>query len=216
MIKTLYDLDLNQGIEYLQSRDARLGTLINGLEVCSLTHHPPRTTLLEAIAWGIIGQQINTNTAQMLFQRFLDYAQPKGWTPENLANVDPESFRSLGISRYKTRYLKIWAIALQNDFPPLFELETWDDLAIVERLTAIKGIGPWTAQLFLLFRLRRQDILPNQDLGIRIAIQKLYQLPDRPNPKQVFEYGENWQPYRSLASWYLWRSLSPTVSQIHL
>ncbi|WP_228017284.1 hypothetical protein [Synechocystis sp. LEGE 06083] len=107
MIKTLYDLDFNQGIEYLQSRDARLGTLINGLEVCSLTHHPPRTTLLEAIAWGIIGQQINTNTAQMLFQRFLDYAQPKGWAPENLANVDPELLRSLGISRYKTRYLKI-------------------------------------------------------------------------------------------------------------
>ncbi|QHV00756.1 DNA-3-methyladenine glycosylase family protein [Synechocystis sp. CACIAM 05] len=216
MIKTLYDFDLNQGIEYLQSQDDRLGTLVTGLEVCSLTHHPPRTSLLEAIAWGIIGQQINTNTAQMLFQRFLDYGQPKGWTAQTLANVDPELLRELGISRYKTRYLKTWAIALQNNFPSLPELETWDDRAIVEQLTAIKGIGPWTAQLFLLFRLRRQDILPNQDLGIRIAIQKLYQLPDRPNPKQVSEYGKNWQPYRSLASWYLWRSLSATVSQIHL
>ncbi|QUS62476.1 DNA-3-methyladenine glycosylase 2 family protein [Synechocystis sp. PCC 7339] len=216
MVKTLYDLDLNQGIEYLQSQDTRLGTLIAGLEVCSLTHHPPRTTFLEAIAWGIIGQQINTNTAQMLFQKFLDYAEPKGWTAKTLANVEPESLRALGISRYKARYLKTWAIALQNDFPPLSELETWDDLSIIERLTAIKGIGPWTAQLFLLFRLRRQDILPSQDLGIRIAIQKLYQLPDCPSPKQVFEYGKNWQPYRSLASWYLWRSLSATVSQIHL
>ncbi|MBE9203208.1 DNA-3-methyladenine glycosylase 2 family protein [Synechocystis salina LEGE 06099] len=152
----------------------------------------------------------------MLFQKFLDYAEPKGWTAKTLANVDSESLRALGISRYKTRYLKTWAIALQNDFPPLSELETWDDLSVIERLTVIKGIGPWTAQLFLLFRLRRQDILPSQDLGIRIAIQKLYQLPDRPSPKQVFEYGKNWQPYRSLASWYLWRSLSATVSQIHL
>ena len=105
---------------------------------------------------------------------------------------------------------------MQGDFPCLSELETWDDLAIIEQLTTVKGIGPWTAQLFLLFRLRRQDILPSQDLGIRIAIQRLYQLPDRPSAQQVLSCGERWQPYRSLASWYLWRSLSATVSQIHL
>lgn len=79
----------------------------------------------------------------------------------------------MGISRYKTRYLKTWVIALQDGFSSLAELETWDDLAIVERLTAVKGIGPWTAQLFLLFRLRLQDVLPSQDLRIRIAVQRL-------------------------------------------
>lgn len=216
MAKTLYDIDLRQAIDNLQAQDPQLGPLIIASDACTLTLHPPQTTLLEAIAWGIIGQQINTITAQTLFQRFLDYAQPKGWTAETLANVDPESLRTLGISRYKTRYLKTWAIALQNDFPCLSELEIWDDCAIIERLTTVKGIGPWTAQLFLLFRLRRQDILPSQDLGIRIALQRLYQLPDRPSARQVLEYGERWQPYRSLASWYLWRSLSATINQIHL
>lgn len=106
---------------------------------------------MEAIAWGIIGQQINTVTAQKLFQRFIDDAKPERWTPETLANVNPEQLRTLGISRYKTRYLKTWAIALQESFPPLSTLDTWDDLAIIERLTAIHGIGPWTAQLFLCF-----------------------------------------------------------------
>ena len=216
MAKTLYDLDLSQAIDYLQAQDPQLGCLITASDACTLTLHPPKTTLLEAIAWGIIGQQINTITAQTLFQRFLDYAQPKGWTAETLANVDPESLRTFGISRYKTRYLKTWAIALQNDFPCSAELETWDDCAIIERLTTVKGIGPWTAQLFLLFRLRRQDILPSHDLGIRIALQRLYQLPDRPSARQVLEYGERWQPYRSLASWYLWRSLSATINQIYL
>ncbi|MFM1843902.1 MAG: hypothetical protein RLZZ490_2645 [Cyanobacteriota bacterium] len=216
MITTLYVLDLNQALSDLQAQDAKLGSLITASAPCTLTLYAPQTTLLEAIAWGIIGQQINTITAQKLFQRFIDDAKPKGWTPETLARVDPERLRTLGISRYKTRYLKTWAIALQGDFPSLSALETWDDLAIMERLTAIKGIGPWTAQLFLLFRLRRQDILPSNDLGIRIAIQQLYQLPERPTPRQVLSYGERWQPYRSLASWYLWRSLSASIEQIHL
>ena len=216
MITTLYALDLNQALSDLQIQDSKLGSLIAASPPCTLTLHPPRTTLLEAIAWGIIGQQINTITAQKLFQQFIDDAKPKRWTPETLARVDPEQLRTLGISRYKTRYLKTWAIALQEGFPSLSVLETWADLAVVERLTAIKGIGPWTAQLFLLFRLRRQDILPSNDLGIRIAIQKLYQLSDRPPPRQVISYGERWQPYRSLASWFLWRSLSASIEQIHL
>jgi len=216
MLTTLYDLDLNHALNHLQAQDPPLGSLIAASPACTLTLQPPQTTLLEAIAWGIIGQQINTITAQKLFQRFIDEARPERWTPTTLANVDPEQLRTLGISRYKTRYLKTWAIALQGDFPSLSTLEGWDDLAIMERLTVIKGIGPWTAQLFLLFRLRRQDILPNQDLGIRIAIQRLYRLPERPTPRQVLSYGERWQPYRSLASWYLWRSLSASVEQIHL
>jgi DNA-3-methyladenine glycosylase II len=216
MITTLYTLDLNQALSDLQAQDLKLGSLITTSPPCTLTLHPPQTTLLEAIAWGIIGQQINTITAQKLFQRFIDDAKPEKWTPKTLANVDPEQLRTLGISRYKTRYLKTWAIALQESFPPLSELETWDDLGIIERLTAIKGIGPWTAQIFLLFRLRRQDILPSQDLGIRIAIQRLYQLAERPTSRQVLSYGERWQPYRSLASWFLWRSLSASIEQIHL
>jgi len=115
--------------------------------------------------------------------------------------------RGVGISRPKVVYLKDLAQKILDGLPTLTELEQMDDEAIIKTLTQVKGIGRWTVQMLLIFRLHRWDVLPVDDLGIRSGIRRIYSLPELPNKKTVEQLGKNWQPYCTLASWYLWRSL---------
>lgn len=206
-----------QALSYLQEADLVLANAIFLIGECRLGQVSFNSSLLESLAWGIISQQISTKVANTIYQRFLSlYNESYPLNAQNLLQTPQEDLRNIGISRYKVRYLKNLAQAVEYNLPPLSELATMEDEEIIKLLTEVKGIGIWTVQMLLIFRLNRLDILPSGDLGIRMAIKNLYQLPDLPSPEIVEAIGSKWKPYRTIASWYLWRSLSDTIESIKL
>jgi DNA-3-methyladenine glycosylase II len=134
-------------------------------------------------------------------------AQP---TPLGLAALSDEQLRSAGISRQKAAYLRDLCRKVGCGDVPLDDIDALPDEAVIAALTKVKGIGRWTAEMFLIFRLQRPDVLPLDDLGIVNAVRKAYGLRKRPKPDRIRKLGEAWKPYRSIASWYLWRSLDNT------
>jgi DNA-3-methyladenine glycosylase II len=160
-----------------------------------------------ALAKAIIYQQLSGRVASLLYDRLEAAAGNGRLAPQALLRLTIDEMRSLGLSRQKTAYLRDLAersTCGEVDFAALLALP---DAAVYERLTSIKGIGVWTVQMFLIFGLRRPDVLPSGDLGIRAAVRKAYGLEELPKPGAIDEMGRKWQPYRTIASWYLWRSL---------
>ena len=134
-------------------------------------------------------------------------------TPEALAALSDEQLRSAGISRQKGGYLRDLCAKVLAGVVPLDNLEHMADEQVIEALTKIKGIGRWSAEMFLMFRLHRPDVLPLGDLGIMNAVMKVYRLRKKPTPERLTRLGKAWRPYRSVASWYLWRSLGSAPGQ---
>ena len=122
-------------------------------------------------------------------------------------STSEENYQKSGVSRQKRNYILDLAARAQNDEVDFENLHQYTDIEIIEQLTRIKGIGVWTAQMFLMFKLGRKDVLPTLDLGIQKAVQKAYGLKSLAKPIQVEKIGATWSPYRTVASWYLWRSL---------
>jgi 3-methyladenine DNA glycosylase/8-oxoguanine DNA glycosylase len=118
-----------------------------------------------------------------------------------------ERLRGVGLSRQKLSYLKDLASRVASSELPIESLHELPDRDVIETLVRVKGVGRWTAQMFLMFRLGRPDVLPDLDLGIQNAVQRAYRLRKRPTPERVLKLGAAWAPYRTVASWYLWRSL---------
>jgi DNA-3-methyladenine glycosylase II len=129
-------------------------------------------------------------------------------TAAGIAAIDDQTLRGVGLSGQKLAYLRDLSARIADGRLELEKLDSLSDEEVIARLTAVKGFGRWTAQMFLMFRLHRPDVLPVADLGIMKAVQKLYRLRKRPDPKKLTKIGEPWRPYRSVACWYLWRSLS--------
>ena len=195
--------------EYLKSADPRLGKVIERVGMCQLAQET-RTELLPEVAKAIISQQISTKAAATIYQRFLQFYADKPITAQALLKTSPEQLRSLGISRQKTNYL--FDLAQKSlHLPTLDKLAEMSDEDIIQALTQIKGVGRWTVQMLLIFCLNRPDVLPVDDLGIRKAIYKLYALDELPDRKKIQRLGQAWQPFRSIASWYLWQSLVTPV-----
>ncbi|NJL21051.1 MAG: DNA-3-methyladenine glycosylase 2 family protein [Leptolyngbyaceae cyanobacterium SM1_3_5] len=162
--------------------------------------------LLDCLTQSIIYQQLSGKAAAAIHRRVL-LLYPNGLSAAAILATSDEDFRSAGLSRSKILYLKDLAAHVQTDFPTLADLEIQDDESIIRTLTQIKGVGRWTAQMFLMFRLHRLDVLPVDDLGIRAAMRRYYSLEDLPDRKTADRIGQPWKPYRTIASWYLWRSL---------
>jgi DNA-3-methyladenine glycosylase II len=128
-------------------------------------------------------------------------------TPVSILKLRPARMRTLGLSGQKTAYIRDLARHTRDGRVLFEELPVLSDEEVIERLTAVKGIGEWTAHMFLIFALRRTDILPTGDLGVRAAIRKAYGMADLPKPAEIETLAERWRPYCSVATWYLWRSL---------
>lgn len=157
---------------------------------------------------SIVGQQLSTRAAQAIFNRLIDRFGGHVPTPEEVLADDPDELRTAaGLSHAKVKYVRSLAEHVLDGSLQLDRLLDLPDDEVIAELVAIKGIGLWSAQLFLLVHLRRPDVLPSGDLGIRRAVMIHYGLPAMPKPAEVDEIGERWRPYRSLASMYLWRSL---------
>jgi DNA-3-methyladenine glycosylase II len=161
-----------------------------------------------ALLRAIVGQQLSTKAARTIYLRVLDLFGGTTPSPEQLLAASEEDLRGCGLSGRKTEYVRDLARHVLSGELELERLEELDDEQVIEEIVAVRGLGRWTAEMFLLFHLQRPDILSGGDLGIRKAIQVEYGLEEMPTPTRVIEIGEPWRPYRSLASLYLWESLA--------
>jgi DNA-3-methyladenine glycosylase II len=159
-----------------------------------------------ALVRTITAQQISTKAAATIHGRLVLH-MPKGVTPDALLRLTDDQFRQAGLSRQKVTYLRDLAAKVKSGDLPVTTLHELDDEAVIDAIVKVKGLGRWSAEMFLMFRLRRPDVLPVGDLGIVTAIQRLYGLRKKPNARRIVKIGEAWRPYRTVACWYLWRSL---------
>jgi DNA-3-methyladenine glycosylase II len=165
-----------------------------------------------ALVRTITAQQISTKAAATIHGRLIAL-MPDGVTPDALLALTDDQFRQAGLSRQKIGYLKDLAAKVLSGDLPVASLHELDDEAVIEAIVKVRGLGRWSAEMFLMFRLRRPDVLPVDDLGIVNAIQRLYGLRKRPKAARIIKIGEAWRPYRTVACWYLWRSLENTPEE---
>lgn len=195
-------------VNFLQQSDLVLAQLIEQVGPCQLDRIQQDGDLFSSLARAILHQQLSTKAAAAIHRRFLQLYPDRPFPSATDILATPEvTLRSVGISQPKTRYLKDLAQKILEDLPTLEELEKMDDESIIKTLTQVKGIGRWTVQMLLIFRMNRPDVLPVDDLGVRAGIRKLYGLNELPDKKTIESLGQKWKPYCSIASWYLWRSL---------
>jgi DNA-3-methyladenine glycosylase II len=191
----------------LMRRDPVLGAAIKTIGPCGMADRQ-RKDHLRALVGSIVSQQLSTKAAATIFGRFTALF-PDNHSPNAaaIAAIDDGRLRGVGLSGQKVSYLRDLSARIIDGRLNLEDLDALPDEAVIERLTAVKGFGRWTAEMFLMFRLHRPDVLPIDDLGIQNAIQRLYKLRKRPTAKRMMQFGDAWKPYRSVASWYLWQTL---------
>jgi len=165
-----------------------------------------------ALLRAIVGQQLSTKAARTIYLRVVDLFGGATPSPEQLLQAREEDLRACGLSGRKTEYVRDLAAHVLGGELELDRLDELGDEEVIEEIVAVRGLGRWTAEMFLLFHLERPDVLSGGDLGIRKAIQIEYGLEEMPSPTKVIEIGEAWRPYRSLASLYLWESLAAVPS----
>jgi DNA-3-methyladenine glycosylase II len=163
-----------------------------------------------ALLRSIVGQQLSTKAARSIFERLTALFDDRTPTPRELLETDPEKLREVGLSRAKVAYLRDLAEHVEDGELDLERIAELPDEEVAAQLTQIKGLGPWTVDMFLIFHLGRPDVLPVGDLGIRRAVQTAYGLNELPDAAEIGRIAEPWRPHRSLASLYLWRSLDAT------
>ena len=156
---------------------------------------------------SIVSQQISTAAARTIFARLESLLDGEALSAAAVAALAPEQLRSAGLSQQKAAYIADLARKVADGTVPLSQLGRLSDEAVIESLTQIKGIGRWTAQMFLIFSLARPDVFPIDDLGVRVALARLYNLGDQPSRDELHAIGRRWSPYASIGSWYCWRFL---------
>ena len=202
----------------LAAADPTMGALIERLGAIDVaTRLRRRKEERPAGAYGallraIVGQQLSTKAARTIYLRVLDLFGGATPSPEQLLAARAEDLRGCGLSGRKTEYVRDLAAHVLSGELELERLDQLGDEEVIEEIVAVRGLGRWTAEMFLLFHLERPDVLSGGDLGIRKAIQVEYGLEEMPPPARVLEIGEPWRPYRSLASLYLWESLAAVPS----
>ena len=195
---------MRKAINHLKKADPVLGAIIERVGPYRMEYRDP---VFQTLVRSIVYQQLSGRVASVICGRLLEAIPESPITPEGVLRLRPQRMRKLGLSQQKTDYIRDLArktAAGEVVFETCPELS---DEAIIEHFTAVKGIGVWTAQMFLMFALRRPNVLPVGDLGVRSAMQRAYNLPELPKADEMERIAETWHPYCSIASWYLWRSL---------
>jgi DNA-3-methyladenine glycosylase II len=203
---TVLPTDYERARRHLIRHDPILATVIKQVGPCKLSDipaWPPFMALAEAIA----SQQLSVKAADTIFGRLCDLFGPdRQPDPVRLLTMEDALLRGAGFSRAKVLFLRDLATHVVEKRLDLEGMHQHDDTLVMEQLTAVKGIGVWTAEIFLMFRLKRPDVFPADDLGLVKAAQRVYGLRQRPTRKRLLKMAEAWRPYRSVAAWYLWRS----------
>lgn len=192
---------------HLARVDPAMGRLIRKVGPFTLAPNSRRSPF-ESLARAIVYQQLHGRAAESILRRFIALFPGRRFPkPEELLAMKSEAIRKAGLSRSKIAALQdLAAKALDGTVPTNRVIRSLDDEAIVERLIAVRGIGRWTVEMLLIFQLGRPDVLPIDDFGVRNGFRVVYGLRTMPTPKEVLQYGECWKPYRTAASWYLWRA----------
>ena len=200
-------------ITHLKRTDPVLARIIEEVGPCRIRVTTDGTHFM-ALTRSIVFQQLSGKAASTILGRF-NALYPNGHpTPEAVLATSDEALRAVGLSRQKIGYMRDLSSKVQSGELPLDEVEQMSDDDLIAHLVQVKGIGRWTAQMFLMFRLGRRDVLPELDLGIQNAVQKAYRKRKRPTPKELQKIGAKWRPHASVACWYLWRSLENGDGQL--
>jgi DNA-3-methyladenine glycosylase II len=194
---------MRKAINHLKKSDPVMRGIIERVGPCRIEYGPAE---FHSLAEAIVYQQLNGKAALTIFKRFAALAG-EPLTPEGIAKLTAEQMRSVGLSKQKSSYLRDMAErAIRRDLD-FIRLPEMTDEEVIKHLTQVKGVGVWTAQMFLMFSLKRPDVLPTGDFGIQMAIKKHYNKRKIPKPVHMEKIAKPWEPYRSIACWYLWRSL---------
>lgn len=193
-------------VQHLRRADPILAAVIKQVGPCEFATRDAGSHFA-ALTRTIVYQQLSGKAAATILSRVHAHYGGRPPTPDELIETPDAILRAAGVSNQKVGYMRDLAAHVRDGRLPVTRLGRMSDDRVIEALTGVKGIGRWTAQIFLMFRLQRLDVLPDGDLGIQNAIQRAYGLRRRPKPERVQKIGVPWAPYRTIASWYLWRSL---------
>ena len=198
---------MRKAILHLKKSDPVLGAIIARVGPFRISYREP---VFASLVRSIVFQQLNGKAATKIFERLVQAAGGE-LTPEALAKMTDAQYRSAGISPQKLGYLRDLARRTASGEIDFAKLPALSDAEVIEHLTRVKGVGIWTAQMFLMFALRRVNIMPTNDLGVLMAIRKHYRKRKLPKPAHVLKLAKNWEPYCSVACWYLWRSMDTQI-----
>jgi DNA-3-methyladenine glycosylase II len=195
-------------LKHLSKSDKVLAKLIKKIGPCGWKPDKRRSPF-EALVQSVTHQQLNGTAAKTIFGRVKALYPGKRFpTPEDLLNTPDEKLRGAGLSRAKIAAIKdIAAKTVSGVVPTSRAIARMPDAEIIERLTSIRGVGPWTVEMLLMFKLGREDVWPVTDYGVRKGFALIYEREELPAPAELLKHGEKWRPYRSMAAWYLWRAL---------
>ena len=194
---------MRKAVNHLKKSDPVLRAIIERVGPCRMEFGVPEFC---SLAEAIVYQQLNGKAAVTIFNRFAALAG-EPITPAGILKLSDEQLRSVGLSKQKSAYLKDLAAKTASGLLDFSRLPELKDEEVIEHLTQVKGIGVWTAHMFLMFSLRRPNVLPTGDYGVQMAIRKHYKKRKLPKPKDMEKIAKAWEPYRSVACWYMWRSL---------
>jgi DNA-3-methyladenine glycosylase II len=194
---------MRKAIHHLRKSDPVLSAIIERVGPCRMEFGPPE---FHSLAEAIVYQQLNGKAAVTIFKRFAALAGDPV-TAEGILKLTDAQMRTVGLSKQKTSYLQDMAKRAARGELDFKRLPQMTDAEVIEHLTQVKGVGVWTAHMFLMFTLRRPNVLPTGDYGVQVAIKKHYKKRKLPKPVQMEKIARAWEPYRSVACWYLWRSL---------
>jgi DNA-3-methyladenine glycosylase II len=194
---------MRKAVNHLKKSDPILCAIIERVGPCRMQF---AAADFARLAEAIVYQQLNGKAAASIFKRFMDLAG-EPLTPEGILKLNDAQLRSVGLSKQKSSYLKDLAAKTHAGLLDFTTLSSLSDGEVIEHLTQVKGIGVWTAHMFLMFSLKRPDVLPTGDYGVQVAIKKHYKKRKLPKPKDMEKIAKAWAPYRSIACWYMWRSL---------
>ncbi|WP_417734788.1 DNA-3-methyladenine glycosylase family protein [Rosistilla oblonga] len=197
-------LQIEAAIAHLRGADPIMAEIIEDVGPCTMRQEKDRFRMLVR---SIISQQISTGAARSIRMRLEELVGPDGLTADNLARFSVDQLRTAGISAQKGKYLQDLTTKVVDGELKLQRIGRFSDAEIIDQLTIVKGIGKWTAQMFLIFSLGRLDVYPHDDLGVRSAIKKRYGLEDLPDHSTGHAIAAKWRPFASIASWYCWQSL---------
>lgn len=197
--------DWSSAAKSLARADPILAKIIKRVGPCTLE---PRKDYFVLLCKAIYNQQLSTKVAAVLFSRFCGHFPRRRPTPKAVAKLLSEDLGAIqrcGLSRQKAIYLQDLAAHFIDGRIPTRKLSRMSDDEVIEALVNVKGVGRWTAEMFLMFVLNRPDVFPVDDLGLREGVREIYNLKERPTAKALTEMGEKWRPYRTVATWYVWR-----------
>lgn len=194
---------MRKAVIHLKKSDPVLRAIIEQVGPCRIEFGPAE---FSSLAEAIVYQQLNGKAAVTIWKRFAGLAG-EPLTPEGILRLSDEQLRSVGLSKQKSAYLKDLAAKTASGVLDFSKLQDLSDEEVIKHLTQVKGIGVWTAHMFLIFSLRRPNILPTGDYGVQMAVKKHYKKRKLPKPVEMERIARVWEPYRSIACWYMWRSL---------